>query len=139
MEDYVLCRVMESVSFVSWSYVAKFIPGRTARQCRDRWKNYLSPELVSREWDQANDKLLMEKVHEYGTKWSMILDFFPGMSYSCLKNRYYSISKGGNYRQSKNKKEILDENISLIQQSQMENNQQDNLDQIFLFGNDIDY
>ena len=92
-EDKLLIHVMNTHDFQSWEKVAKFIPGRTGRQCRERWVNYLSPDLDSSPWNIIDDTKLLNSVKEYGTKWSFISKFFPGRSYSQIKNRWYSILK----------------------------------------------
>ena len=60
----------------------------TARQCRDRYMNYLAPEYVYSEWTNVEDNLLAEKYLEYGPKWSKIQKFFPNRTANALKNRY---------------------------------------------------
>jgi len=89
-EDSILLRIMNVGQEVSWSRVAEYIPGRTARQCRDRWVNYLNPNIEKKEWNSDDDSLLKEKYLQYGPKWAIILQFFPNTSYNSLKNHFYS-------------------------------------------------
>ena len=42
-EDALLTKIMFQQPFETWIAVAEQLPGMTARQCRDRWVNYLSP------------------------------------------------------------------------------------------------
>ena len=89
-EDAVLFQVMRANPGISWKNVAFYLPGRTARQCRDRWVNYLNPDITFRSWTERDDEILQEKFAEYGPKWSKILNHFPNRSYNDLKNRFYT-------------------------------------------------
>ncbi|KAK8863959.1 hypothetical protein M9Y10_011653 [Tritrichomonas musculus] len=71
--------------------IATFMPGRTPRQVRERYKNYLSPEVNNGPWSRDEDALLCQKYMELGPKWSKIADFFPSRSDINVKNRWTSI------------------------------------------------
>jgi myb proto-oncogene protein len=42
-EDALLSDIMQTEPFLNWDEVAERIPGRSPRQCRDRWLNHLAP------------------------------------------------------------------------------------------------
>jgi len=93
-EDLMLKRAILMYPCGTWPMIASFIPNRTARQCRDRWMNYLRPDIDKNDWSLEEDILLDHMVHIYGFKWSRIHEFFPNRAYNDIKNRYYSkISK----------------------------------------------
>jgi hypothetical protein len=56
----------------AWVEIAKLLPGRSPRQCRERWKHYLSKDQSSVPWTESEDALLFEKVSELGPKWTRI-------------------------------------------------------------------
>jgi hypothetical protein len=89
-EDALLCRVMLEQQFVGWNAVAARIPGRTARQCRDRWANYVCPENKNAPWTDLEDDLLIAKFRELGPRWTSISKFFDGRSENNVKNRWYT-------------------------------------------------
>jgi hypothetical protein len=62
------------------------------RQCRERYKNYLSPRLSTGPWSDSEDELLKLKVAEFGPKWAKIAYFFTGRSDVSLKNHWAAIS-----------------------------------------------
>ena len=93
-EDALLSRIMFEQPFTTWMAVAAQMSGRSARQCRDRWANYLSPENKNGPWTLEEDKLLMEKVREFGSQWTTIARFFDGRSENNVKNRWYTHLKG---------------------------------------------
>ena len=89
-EDATLTRIMFENPFTSWINVAAQMPGRTARQCRDRWSNYLSPENKNLPWTAEEDALLIEKFRTMGPQWTNIAKCFDGRSENNVKNRWYT-------------------------------------------------
>jgi hypothetical protein len=89
-EDRVLSGLVESRAHGNWSEVAQHMPGRTARQCRDRWTNYLAPAISFEPWRLEEDDLIIQKVNEVGTKWAKIAHFAKGRTSNAIKNRWYS-------------------------------------------------
>jgi hypothetical protein len=65
---------------------------RCARQCRERYRNYLDPALRHDPWSEAEDRLLFEKFAELGPRWSMIEQFFKGRSEANIKNRWAQLT-----------------------------------------------
>jgi hypothetical protein len=72
----------------AWDRIAKEMPGRKARQCRERWKHYVSSEKSSFEWTAEEDHLLFEKMQEHGPKWTVLSQFFPGRTDMQVKTRW---------------------------------------------------
>ena len=96
-EDFHLNSIMLNSPFESWDKVAQQIKGRNSKQCRERWLNYLFPLLNKEKWTLEEDLLLINKINENGTKWSVITQFFPNRSYNCIKNRWYSYLKNRSF------------------------------------------
>ena len=42
----------------SWDIVAKNMPNRNQRQCRERWKHYLCPGIDSSPWTPEEDAII---------------------------------------------------------------------------------
>ena len=72
-----------------WQSISEHMPGRNPRQCRDRYKNYLSPQIVNGPWSEEEDKLLMEKYEEFGPSWKRIATFFPSRTDINIKSRFH--------------------------------------------------
>ena len=62
--------------------------GRNARQCRERWKHYLSSNRGKSPWTEEEDKLLLEKMEELGPKWTKIATFFQDRTDIQIKTRW---------------------------------------------------
>jgi hypothetical protein len=78
---------------VDWKVVGRLMGGRTARQCRERYRNYLAPAVRIAPWTEAEESLLVAKFAELGPKWSQMTIFFDRRSAVSLKNHYAKISQ----------------------------------------------
>jgi hypothetical protein len=87
-EDEILIRLVGQVGTSDWSRVAQLFGSRNARQCRERYTNYLNPDLKAGEWTPEEDALLFHKAREYGPKWNHISKFFTARSDNALRNRW---------------------------------------------------
>lgn len=71
-----------------WEELAQQMENRTAKQCRDRYFNYLDPNIKNLEWTPEEDEILREKVMEIGNKWCDISFYLPGRGANNIKNRW---------------------------------------------------
>lgn len=95
-EDTLLQGLVEKHGTSDWKLIAEFMPNRTSRQCRERWKYYLDPQLNSlspTKWTREEDEKLIAKYYEYGPKWSQIAHFFPQRTDINLKNRFHRLER----------------------------------------------
>lgn len=93
-EDEMLKRIVFTFGAKNWRLIASLMPGRTPRQCRDRYSNYLAPGFIHSEWSKEEDKLLAEKYAEIGPKWTQLRQYFPFRTANDIKNRYnYTVSR----------------------------------------------
>jgi hypothetical protein len=72
-----------------WERIASEMPLRTAKQCRDRYVNYLADNLCDDEWTAAEDAVIFQKMREIGPKWATIARFLHGRSENAVKNRWH--------------------------------------------------
>lgn len=92
-EDDILRDLVSSKKMKNWKDVANNLPNRTARQCRDRWKNYLSASSPNKEWTPEDDNMLIILIRKYGTKYSKIAKCMNGKTDVNIKNRWFKLQR----------------------------------------------
>ena len=92
-EDEKLKRLVAKFGTDNWNAIAKKMKDRTVRQVRERWLNYLDPNLNTSEWTPEEDKLLYEKFDEIGRKWKIIASFFKNRTDINVKNRWLMLER----------------------------------------------
>ena len=95
-EDQKLCELVEKYGQTEWAKVAREMPNRNPRQCRERWRNYMDPRLNTLEWSQDEDNLLLLKYQEIGPHWNKINQAFPNRSINSVRNRLVRLLKNVN-------------------------------------------
>lgn len=50
-EDKLLLKLIEKYGPSRWSAIARSIPSRQGKQCRERWYNHLSPDIRKGNWE----------------------------------------------------------------------------------------
>jgi len=76
--------VVGSNGKVKWSEIAKFIPGRNGKQCRERWRNQLDTSINTEPWTEEEDRVLLEAHHKMGNSWCKISKLLDGKRASCM-------------------------------------------------------
>lgn len=87
-EDAKLHDLVQQYGDNDWSTIASFMNGRNKRQCRERWRHYLSPQVSTEPFTEEEDALLHYKYLEYGHRWKLIATFFPNRTDITIKNRW---------------------------------------------------
>lgn len=89
-EDKKLIEWVHKEGALKWSRAAQYIPGRSGKQCRERWLNNLNPNLKKSNWNDEEDELIFTLYKKYGSAWSKIARHFEGRTENSIKNRFYS-------------------------------------------------
>lgn len=92
-EDETIIRIVNEFGPRSWRLIASNLPGRSARQIRERYVNYLSPKVCNDPWTYEEDQRLREKVAQHGRKWSKIAKFFKNRTDVTIKNRWSKLQR----------------------------------------------
>jgi hypothetical protein len=79
-----------------WRVIAQSMPSRTRRQCRERWRHYLSPDVEPSEFTPDEDARLLDLVARFGQHWKQFEPLFPGRVDSHLKNRHRKLERRAN-------------------------------------------
>lgn len=80
---------------VRWSVVARSMPGRTGKQCREHWSQCLDPRINRNKLSPEECELLYQLVFQQGRRdWSeMAKEFFKGRSQRKLQHWYANLTR----------------------------------------------
>lgn len=87
-EDELLKSLVQMYGESKWALIAEKMQTRSPRQCRERYKNYLSPKIQNAPWTPEEENLLIQKYQQLGPKWSIISVFFAPRSDVNVKNHW---------------------------------------------------
>jgi hypothetical protein len=90
-EDEQLKQIMASYSSTtsfSFSRVCSSMPTRTAKQCRERWHNQLSPDVRKDKWTKEEDETIIKCWKEFGPLWSRMALLLKGRTDNAIKNHF---------------------------------------------------
>ena len=94
-EDNMLIAAVCRYGTKSWVRIAKMVPGRTGKQCRERWIGQLSPQISKEGWSHEEDLTLLQSHQVHGNKWTIIARGLPGRSAISVKNRWNWLMRRG--------------------------------------------
>jgi hypothetical protein len=101
LEDQKIINLVALNDKKTWDEIAKSIEDRTGRQVRERYKNYLDPEIKRGNWSMEEDQKLKSLVEQHGPRWAYLKPQFDNRSDIELKNRYNLMMRHQNSTQSK--------------------------------------
>ena len=107
----------------NWSLVCQTVPGRSGKQCRERWINQLCPALNKDNWTPQEDAILIQQQRIHGNFWTKIAQFLPGRSANNVKNRWGWLSR---HRIIPN---LSSQNIPMLMIPNQDNNQSNQIQQ----------
>jgi hypothetical protein len=79
-----------------WKKVSEAVPGRTSKQCRDRYKLKLDPTINHGPWTPEEDETLTHLQEQLGNQWTKIAKQMPGRTENSVKSRFASLERSRN-------------------------------------------
>ncbi|GBG29332.1 Transcription factor MYB3R-1 [Hondaea fermentalgiana] len=77
-----------------WREIARHIPGRTGKQCRDRYTSRLDPSIQNdAPWTAVEEQTILEAHKRLGNKWAAIQRLVPHRSWYSVKWRISILRK----------------------------------------------
>jgi len=98
---------LDSGGDVNWSAVARCIEGRTAKQCRERWRCNLDPNINKTEWTVEEDLMIVNLQKELGNRWALLAKSLPGRTENAIKTRFRSLQRSNKRKWSPQEDSLL--------------------------------
>lgn len=90
VEDKILIKWVKENGVRRWSLCAQRIPGRSGKQCRERWLNSLNPEVKRGDWSNEEQVRIIQEIKRIGCSWSTMAKGFENRTENSIKNYFYS-------------------------------------------------
>lgn len=90
-EDKLLKAAVDKNGLLDWAVIAEHVPGRTKKQCRDRYKLKLDPSINHQPFTEEEDNQLTKLQGEFGNQWTKIAKYMPGRTENSVKSRFASL------------------------------------------------
>lgn len=102
---------------IKWKIVSSLVKTRTAKQCRERYINQLSPFINRKNWTIEEDNKLKKLFKENSTRWQIIAKQLPGRPVNMVKMRWRvlerALKKKSNSLKTENENENENEQVKV--------------------------
>jgi len=94
-EDEAVRAAVASYGVRQWPLVAACCPGRTGKQCRERWHNHLDTAVKKEPWSVREERMLIELQAKFGNQWAVLAKYMQGRTDNAIKNHFNSVLRRG--------------------------------------------
>jgi pre-mRNA-splicing factor CDC5/CEF1 len=85
-EDEVLKAALQKYGSNQWSRIASLLPRKSAKQCKARWNEWLSPSIRKTEWTREEEERLLHLAKIMPTQWRTIAPMVGRTAAQCLEH-----------------------------------------------------
>ncbi|CAM9750963.1 unnamed protein product, partial [Pylaiella littoralis] len=93
-EDENLINVKEELPTSDWGKISARVPGRTDKQCRERYCNHLDPKIdENKPFTREEDEIILKTQADLGETWSKTALDLPGRNGNAVRRQWKALLK----------------------------------------------
>jgi hypothetical protein len=92
-DDNKLLLLVQKLGTKNWIEISQQMGSFSTRQCRERYRQYIDPNLKIGNWTTEEDEQIVEGFFQYGFKWFSIAKMLHRRSPISIRSRFYLLIK----------------------------------------------
>jgi len=95
-EDEILKAAVMKYGLNQWARISSLLVRKSAKQCKERWYNWLDPKLKKIEWTKEEEEQLITLVKMFPCQWKTIAPFLGRSAHMCIEHFQELLDKAEN-------------------------------------------
>jgi len=85
-EDEILKAAVMKYGLNQWSRISSLLVRKSAKQCKERWYEWLDPSIKKTEWTKEEEEKLLHLSKMFPCQWRTIAPFVGRSAYQCMEH-----------------------------------------------------
>lgn len=95
-EDEILKASVMKYGLNQWSRISSLLVRKSAKQCKERWVEWIDPNIKKTEWTKEEDEQLLQLSKMFPCQWKTIGDFIGRTAYQAMEHYEKLLDKAMN-------------------------------------------
>jgi pre-mRNA-splicing factor CDC5/CEF1 len=84
-EDEILKAAVMKYGLNQWSRISSLLVRKSAKQCKERWNEWLDPSIKKTEWTKDEEEKLLQLAKSFPCQWRTIAPIIGRTAYQCME------------------------------------------------------